>query len=119
MKVYIAGPMRGKEELNFPEFRRVSKVWRDYGYEVINPADNPNLGDQIKDRNKYLKHDIVTICGVDALVLLKDWEESPGARLEAHIAQQLDLPIYLAHDVVRSSAVKIRHFVHVSPMWKE
>ena len=37
-RVYIAGPMRGIPELNFPEFYRIEKLWKDMGWDVVNPA---------------------------------------------------------------------------------
>ena len=39
-KVYIAGPMSGYEEFNFPAFNKAEELLRkSYGYEhVVNPA---------------------------------------------------------------------------------
>lgn len=37
--VYIAGPMRGIPEYNFPAFHAAAEKWIDLGYNVISPAD--------------------------------------------------------------------------------
>ena len=43
MKAYIAGPMTGRKDLNFPAFHAEAKKWRDLGHEIINPAElNPD-----------------------------------------------------------------------------
>lgn len=38
MKVYLAGPMRGKEDHNFPAFHFAAAKPREQGYEVFSPA---------------------------------------------------------------------------------
>ena len=38
-KIYIAGPMRGYENFNFPAFDAAAQLYRAIGYEVFNPAD--------------------------------------------------------------------------------
>ena len=42
----------------------------------------------------YMRKDIAGLMECDAIFLLKDWEESRGARLEYHIAQQLEIKIF-------------------------
>ena len=37
--IYVAGPMRGYENYNFPAFDRCSRVLREQGWNVINPAE--------------------------------------------------------------------------------
>lgn len=38
MKVYIAGPMTGLPEFNFPLFFEAEELLKGHGFEVINPA---------------------------------------------------------------------------------
>ena len=37
--IYVAGPMRGFENYNYPAFDRCARVLRDQGCDVINPAE--------------------------------------------------------------------------------
>ena len=37
--IYVAGPMRGYENYNYPAFDRCSRVLREQGWNAINPAE--------------------------------------------------------------------------------
>ena len=39
-RIYIAGPMTGHAEHNFPAFHAAAKRLHEAGWEVVNPADN-------------------------------------------------------------------------------
>ena len=39
VRVYIAGPMTGIPQYNFPEFDRVATLLRAMGYDVVSPAE--------------------------------------------------------------------------------
>lgn len=91
MKVYIAGPMTGLPELNFPAFHRVAARLRAQGHEVANPAEinaDPTMG-----WNTCMRRDIPELVTCDAIVLLPGWERSKGATLEHHIARALDMGV--------------------------
>jgi len=91
MKVYIAGPMTGIPELNFPEFHRAAKRLRAYGHEVINPAEvNPDLNADWLD---CMIVDIKLVSECDAIYMLRGWEDSPGAQIEHIVAKKLKLKI--------------------------
>jgi hypothetical protein len=96
MKVYIAGPMTGLPQNNFPAFDAAAAVLRAQGHEVISPAelDDPEdrelaLNDQpaTKTWGDFLARDVKLIAdaGIEAIVLLPGWEKSRGARLEATV----------------------------------
>lgn len=93
MKIYLAGPMRGIPEFNFPMFHRSTKMLREEGHEVFNPAD---LGSD-KSFREYLAVDLAWICAeAEAIALLPGWETSSGARAEHATASALGLKfIYL------------------------
>ncbi len=90
--VYIAGPMSGLPDLNFPAFHAAAAKYRALGHTVINPAEinpDPNAGWE-----KCMRADIaqmVTHC--DMVIMLPWWEKSRGAKLEHHIAAALGMPI--------------------------
>lgn len=47
MKLYIAGPMTGLPDLDFPAFHEAAAKLRAQGHEVINPAEinaDPTMG---------------------------------------------------------------------------
>lgn len=89
MKAYIAGPMTGHKDLNFPAFHAEAKKWRDLGHEVINPAElNP---DPNADWHECMRADIAALVTCDTIVLLPGWQQSRGASLEQHIAERLSM----------------------------
>lgn len=90
-RVYISGPMTGLPNYNFDEFNRVAELLRFEGYNVVNPADHGVIpGWEWKD---YLKLDIKDMLGCNIVATLEGWEESRGARLEVHIAEQLHMKV--------------------------
>lgn len=89
--LYISGPMTGLPQLNFPAFSEAASNLRARGFFVINPAElNP---DPKATWHECMRKDIRALCGCTAIVLLPGWEDSAGARLELHVAQQLGLHI--------------------------
>ena len=89
MKAYIAGPMSGLPDLNFPAFHAEAKKWRDLGHEVINPAEiNP---DHTMPWVECMRRDIAALVTCDTIVLLPGWQQSRGATLEQHIAERLSM----------------------------
>lgn len=107
MIIYLAGPMTGRPQLNYPEFFRVAGELRALGHEVINPAEtNGSTLEQALEDLKYnpmtwqdyLKVDIANLAKADAICMLPDWWPSKGATLEHHIAKVLEMPIYIFQD---------------------
>lgn len=93
-KIYIAGPMTGLPELNFPAFHAAAQELRAAGHDVINPAEiNPDPGTAWED---CMRADIAQLVTCDAIFLLPGWERSRGASLEHHIARELGLRIVRA-----------------------
>lgn len=96
-RVYVAGPMTGLPELNFPAFHAASNKLRQSGYEVINPAEinvDPALGWET-----CMRADIAQLVTCEYIALLPGWENSKGARLEKHIADNLGMrPIFVDHN---------------------
>lgn len=107
--IYIAGPMRGHAEFNFPAFNAAASWLTSHGWTVGNPAawddpqevgDNPT-GDMEAAVQKgfslraALARDMKFIAEeADAIYMLHGWEASAGARAEHALASALGLAIY-------------------------
>lgn len=89
MRIYIAGPMTGLPDLNFPAFHAEAKKLRDLGHDVVNPAElNP---DPTMPWAECMRRDIAALVTCDTIILLPGWQQSMGASLEQHIAKQLSM----------------------------
>jgi hypothetical protein len=90
-KIYIAGPMTGLPDLNFPAFHGEASWLRAMGNEVINPAEiNPDPTAKWED---CMRADIAQLVTCDSIHMLAGWEKSRGATLEHHIALSLGMRI--------------------------
>ncbi len=92
-RLYLAGPMSGYAEHNFPEFNRVAALLRAEGHEVFNPAENADGGVQ-RPRSFYMRRDIPALMDCDAIAVLPNWQQSRGACLEMWIAIDLNMPVF-------------------------
>lgn len=90
-RVYIAGPMTGLPEFNFPAFHAAAAALRSRGFEVENPAENPTpaCGSWLA----YMRMAVAQVATVDAVVLLPGWEQSRGAKVEFRLAEGLGLQV--------------------------
>lgn len=113
MKIYLAGPMRGIPEFNFPAFAAAAARLRLEGHTVFNPAekDIERHGVDISKGNEHgcehkaaeqhgfnlrtaLHADLTFIClEADAIALLPGWQNSRGARAEKATAEALGLEV--------------------------
>ncbi len=91
MRIYIAGPMTGLPEFNFPEFVLVARILRSKGFEVFNPAEVEAINGYPYEY--YMRKDLTLLIQCDEIFLLKGWRKSKGARLEYRIAKILKMKI--------------------------
>ena len=92
MKLYIAGPMTGYEDLNYPAFNAAQRILEAAGFEVLNPVDNdPGTGDL--EWIDFMRMSLVQISQCDGIALLPGWFKSRGAWLEVQLVNGLGLPI--------------------------
>ena len=90
MKIYIAGPMRGYEDLNRPAFLKAQETLEAMGHEVFNPGNNPR-----ETLRLCMEIDLAWICRhADGMVMLLDWGMSSGVAAELATAKALDIPIW-------------------------
>ena len=98
MTIYIAGPMTGIRDLNFPAFHAAARALRGAGFDVVNPAEVcPDTGMLWPD---CMRRDIAVLVRCDAIALMQGWMDSRGARLERHIAVQLGMTVYDLDDLL-------------------
>ena len=85
MNGYIAGPMRGYEDYNFPAFNAFAEHLRGRGVVVSNPAEFDAWDE--KRIEKCINLDLSIIVNwADAVYLLPGWKKSQGAVAEASVA---------------------------------
>jgi hypothetical protein len=99
-KAYLAGPMTGYPEHNFPAFREYTKWLRNHGYEVVSPeeletAEGPGPR---KEWAYYLVRDLRELLGCDCIAVLPGWQKSRGATLEVYVGWRLGFSIFDARD---------------------
>lgn len=99
MNIYLAGPMRGYEDFNFPAFDKAATELRAQGHTVFSPADNDRdkgyAGRPVEEIIRDCIYDDLTyiIRHADAVALLPGWEASKGVAAEVATAKFLDLEI--------------------------
>lgn len=126
-KVYLAGPMSGLPNFNFPAFHEAAEVLRRDGWIVFNPAEKD--GEVVEGTKAYASGDHMAVqeegfnfreayawdvCKVieaDAICLLPGWERSPGACGEYYVARamQRHYPTYeviLYEDYINTEEAK-------------
>jgi len=91
MKIYIAGPMKGKKDKNIPEFLAAQEMLESLAFIVLNPAILPEREEITKEQ--YMDIDLAMIRACDHIYMLKGWQDSSGAFLEHAYAKYLGLEI--------------------------
>ena len=112
MNIYVAGPMRGLPNFNFPAFHAATARLRALGHTVFNPAERDeekhgkdiassptgDLGEAAQkgfSLREALCADTAWICQhADAIALLPGWQNSRGALAERALAVALGLRVF-------------------------
>ena len=100
MKIYLAGPMSGRPNHNFPSFNTAADQLRAAGHEVFNPAevDHGKPPENVAYR-EALAIDLTRICEhADAIALLPGWRDSRGVQAELALARALGIDTGLVED---------------------
>ncbi|MDQ1127597.1 hypothetical protein QE428_002630 [Microbacterium sp. SORGH_AS 505] len=90
-RIYVAGPMTGLPEFNYPAFRDAAEALAGLGFDVEDSStnENPTPGDY----HGWLRAGLAQLIRCDAVALLAGWETSGGARLEVNVAATLGLRV--------------------------
>lgn len=109
MRIYLAGPMRGYANFNFPAFDYAAEKLRAEGHVVFSPAErdrdaygaeieNNPTGDESKVTNPEctiedcMAADTAWICrNGECIALLPGWEKSSGAGAELSLGKAIGL----------------------------
>ena len=129
LRLYIAGPMRGVAQFNFPLFMEVERKLVDQGHKVWNPArkdleaglDVTDMkGDMVEmeavnfDLRAAIEWDLHAIVReVEGLVMLPEWRTSSGAKVEFALARFLGLKIFAWTTTGKLNKIIERMTVHV------
>ena len=104
MKVYISGKI-GEEvlsEATREKFAKAEAYLKGWDFEVFNPTTS-GLGERAEELAKVngtdfykeiMKLDLAELEKCDAIYLLSDWIDSPGAKKELSRAEELGLAIW-------------------------
>ena len=93
MKVYISGPITGRSEEQYrAAFGHAAEIIRDTGHEAINPVDCSGWG-LSWDGYMQIARTVLSSGEVDAVLMLKGWEESRGAARERFFASSAGIPV--------------------------
>ncbi len=92
MATYLAGPMTGLPEFNYPAFHAKAAELRAQGIDVRNPAENDS-GSAGKSWEFYMRLALRMLLECDEIHMLPGWGESRGAQLELFVARMLSMTV--------------------------
>lgn len=92
MTTYIAGPMTGHPDFNYPAFAYAATVLRAKGIDARSPHEIDNEG-QEQSWQWYMRRALRMLLECDAITLLPGWETSRGACCERSVAEALGMTI--------------------------
>lgn len=107
MRLYIAGPMTGLPDFNYPTFNQAERELRAAGIVPLNPTNgnaSPDEDDPGLTWEDYLRLALAMVIKADGIALLSGWEGSRGARLEVHVAEALGMPVRPLGEWLRGAA---------------
>ena len=105
-RIYIAGPMRGYPDLNYSAFiLAMDRINSDpklrATWEVVNPVEIGEDFGSVEELNespdllrRLMEIELAAVRSCDAILLLRGWEGSEGARDELRAALDAKLEIY-------------------------
>jgi len=113
--IYISGPMTGLPNLNMEAFNDAEDKLRKAGWsDIRNPARLAVNEYENLPRSLYLRSDLRQLLDCQAILLLRGWERSKGARLEALIADEVGIRRVYEKETKRTSdhTERVNHALH-------
>lgn len=100
MKIYIAGKITGLDrEAVIAKFAVIAAKLTEQGHEPFVPCVLPDYLDVPHGDYMHVCYAMIDIC--DAIYMLKDWQESKGARMELQYAADWQKKIIYEDDASR------------------
>lgn len=96
--IYLAGPMKGYADSNFPTFNAYAAKLREAGYTVWNPAEKEGKKMTYEQCMTMDIDAIVNKCRSVVLLPGEKWRESVGASAEVTVAHVCGKPVYHLYD---------------------
>lgn len=100
-RLYVAGPMTGYPDLNYPAFTAAAVMLRAAGWEVVSPAEI-NTGFEHEGWDACMTRDLQQLVTCWGIYLLPGWEQSRGALWELQVAREHDLRVFYPASVLLS-----------------
>lgn len=100
--LYLAGPMTGLPEFNYPAFHAAATNAACEGFIVHNPASLNLRAESAEHRDAWaycMKQALKMMMQCDAILMLDGWADSKGAKIEWNLAQQLNFQVYYEGDL--------------------
>lgn len=93
--IYLAGPMAGLPEKNFPMFNHVVSRLRYRGHRVYSPHEFPSngAGNTFDMRRAFAMYSNFICLEADMLIMLPGWEQSLGVSAELALAMYCKIDI--------------------------
>jgi len=96
MKYYLAGPMTGLPDDNFPAFAEAAARLRDRGYVIHSPAEDGRV--EGWDWHDYMRRGLTALLTCQGIIMLPNSGSSQGACLEKRLAIELSIPVFYYED---------------------
>lgn len=97
-RLYLAGPMSGIADFNYPAFNDAAEKLRSKGWVVESPAENKSP--ECNSWPGYMRIALRQMLTCDVAVFLPGWRQSKGAQLERQVAHRLSMPCFELAEVL-------------------
>lgn len=110
-RAYIAGPMRGLQDFNFPAFDEAKQKLESNGFDVVSPADIDRRqglclkADGTIDSRGHARRDVAEILTCSHMLLLPGWEHSIGATAEFALGRWIEVKFLKCTPLICVAAV--------------
>lgn len=111
---YLAGPMTGLPEHNYPAFAEAKYELEKMGLRIASPHDvqfNEPNGRGSLPWEYYMKAGLKMMLECDGIIMLPGWVNSHGAKLEFDLACKLSMEVYryVPASVILERPAKLEH----------